>query len=76
MSVYAVAYDQNNYQSSHNVTFTVTVSDYSVLLGYERVNSSTGTGYIDNTQYRSIPGDSQDSAWTLHIDGTADVWSN
>jgi hypothetical protein len=75
MTVYAGAYDQNNYQSSNNVQFTVTVSGYSVL-DYTCVNSATGTGYIDNTQYCYIPGFSQDSTWTFQIDGTGDVWSN
>jgi hypothetical protein len=75
MSVYAVAYDQNNYQSSNNVAFTVTVKGYSVL-DYECVNSATGTGYIDNTQSCSIPGYSQTTPWTFLIEWTADVWSN
>ncbi|UVS70343.1 hypothetical protein [Nitrososphaera viennensis] len=75
MSVYAVAYDQNNYQSSHNVTFTVTVQGYSVN-NYQCVDSLTGTGYIQKTQNCSIPGYSQTTPWTFFIDGTADVWSN
>lgn len=74
MSVYAVAYDKNNYQSSNNVKFTVTVNGYSVL-GYTCVDTMTGTGYIQNTQNCSIPGYTQNTPWTFFIDGTADVWS-
>ncbi|MGI0007665.1 MAG: hypothetical protein ACREAR_06675 [Nitrosotalea sp.] len=74
MSVYAVAYDKNNYQSSHNVKFTVTVDGYNVL-GYQCIDSDTGTGYIQQTQDCSIPDYNQDSTWTFFIDGTADVWS-
>lgn len=75
MSIYAIAYDQNDYQSSHNVEFTVTVDGYSVS-GYQCVDSSSGTGYIQKTQNCSIPGYSSGSTWTFFIDGTADVWSN
>lgn len=75
MSVYTVAYDKNNYQSSNNVEFSVTVDGYSVL-GYTCVNSMTGTGYIQNTQNCSIPDYNQNTPWTFFINGNADVWSN
>jgi len=73
MTVYSVAYDQNNYQSSHNVQLNVTVNGYKI--GESCINSKTGTGYISASKYCTIPDYNENTPWIFFISSSADVWS-